>query len=116
MSTTKRPKGRQTKGRQTKTQFKSGRRPHNARKGEEFGSIAELICRLGAEMKRVTINGKEVEMSWAERSFRLTVDRALTGNRRDLAQLLRLMIEHPSISGSYRERQVYYFRGALARA
>ncbi len=98
----------------SRTKPKSGRRPHNAKKGEEFGNISELICRLGAEMKRVTINGKESEMSWAERSFRLTIDRALAGNRQDLAQLLRLMIEHPSISGSYRERQVIFLRGAVA--
>jgi hypothetical protein len=65
-------------------------------------------------MKRVTINGKEVEISWAERSLRLTIDRALAGNRRDLAQLLRLMIEHPSISGSYQERHVTFIRGPLA--
>jgi hypothetical protein len=65
-------------------------------------------------MKPVTINGKVVEISWAERSMRLMIDRALAGNRRDLAQLLRLMIEHPSISGSYRERQVTFIRGPLA--
>ncbi len=84
----------------SKSRFREGRRPHNAGKGEEFGDIAELVKRVGAETKRVTINGQEVKMSWIERSFRLTLDRALAGNRRDLALLLRLMMEHPSISGS----------------
>ena len=97
-----------------KSSSRNPRRPHNARKAEEFANIAELVRRLAAEKKRVTINGKEVEMSWAERSFRLTVERALAGNRRDLAQLLRLMIEHPSISGSFRERRVIFIRGDLA--
>jgi hypothetical protein len=53
-------------------------------------------------------------MSWAERSFRLMLDRALAGNRRDLAQLLRLMIDHPSVGGSYRERTVIFMTETLA--
>lgn len=97
------------------TQFRKGRRPHNAGKGEDFGNIAELVKRVGGETKRVTVNGQEARMSWIERSFRLTLDRALAGNRRDLALLLRLMMEHPSISGSYRERQVIFIRGKMAK-
>lgn len=85
---------------------KSARRPHNARKGEDFADIGELMQKLAAETKRVVIDGKEVEMSWGERSFRLTVERALSGNRRDLAQVLRLMIKHPSVSGTYRLREI----------
>lgn len=94
-------------------QFRKGRRPHNARDGREFGSVAELIQSLGAEIKQVKVNGAEVEMTWAERSFRLTIERALAGNRRDLAQLLRLMIDYPQIGTSYRERAVFFIRGVL---
>ncbi len=103
------------RNREGHSHFQKGRRPHNARRGEDHSTVAELVCRLAAEKKRVSINGKEVEMSWAERSFRLTVDRALAGNRRDLAQLLRLMIEHPSVGGSYRERTVIFMSEALAK-
>lgn len=101
------------KPRSTGGEFKKGRRPHNARK-EEFGDIAELVRKLGSEKKFATINGTEVEMSWAERSFRLTVDRAIAGQRRDLAALLRLMIKHKNIGGSYREHTVIYVSRALA--
>lgn len=101
-------------GRRKDGRFKKSRRPHNATTGAEFSSIAELVEKLGAEKKRVTINGEEIEMSWAERSFRLTVDRAIAGNRRDLAHLLRLMIEHPQISRSYREHKIIFIRGAIA--
>lgn len=97
-----------------RTRFKKGRRPHNA-KVLEFETIADLVKCLGSERKRVALNGEEVEMTWAERSLRLTVDRALKGNRRDLAQLLRLMIKHPQISGPGRMTVVYFFRGALAK-
>lgn len=93
---------------------RAGREPHNARRGAEFGNVAELARILAAETKMVTVNGQEVQMAWAERSFRLTIDRALAGNRRDLAQLLRLMIEYPSISDTRREKCVYFVRGALA--
>jgi hypothetical protein len=98
----------------SKSQFQKGRRPHNAGKGEEFSSTADLVRILAAEKKRVTIDGKEVEISWAERSFRLTIGRALGGNRRDLAQMLRLMIQHPSIGASYRERHVIFLSATLA--
>jgi hypothetical protein len=95
----------------TGSNFKKGREPHNASTGEEFGNIAELVRRLAAETKRVRINGDDVAMSWAERSFRLAIDRALAGSRRDLAQLLRIMIDHPSIARSYR---VQIYLGGLA--
>ena len=95
--------------------FKKGRRPHNAGKGHEFETVGELFNSLAAEPKTVTVNGEEVQMSWAERSFRLTIDRALSGNRRDLAHLLRLMIKHPSIGGSYRWRQIVVIGETLAR-
>jgi hypothetical protein len=92
-----------------------GRRPHNARKGQDFADICELVCNLAAETKKVTVDGEEVEMSWGERSFRLTLERALSGNRNDLAHVLRLMIKHPDISGSYRVRQVIFMSKALSQ-
>ncbi len=97
----------------TRGQFQNGRRPHNARKGEEFASFGELVRQLGAEPKRVKVNGKEVLMCWAERSLRLTLERALAGGRRDLAHLIRLAIQHPNIGGSFRETTVIFIRGSL---
>ena len=98
------------------TRFRKGRRPHNANLGQDFGSVGELVRSLGSEKKLVRIEGEDVEMTWAERSLRLTIERALTGNRRDLAHLLRLMMKHPAIGGTYRERQVCFIRGVLCRA
>ena len=102
-------------GQKTSSRFRRGRKPHNANRGLEFANVAELIATIGAEPKRLGVDGQQVEMSWAERSFRLTVDRALKGNRRDLAHLLRLMIKHPSVSVSHRERYVTYMTQTLAR-
>jgi hypothetical protein len=81
------------------SRFEKGRRPHNASKTQEFADVGELFRNLAAEKKRVTINGEQVEMSWAERSFRVTIDRAISGKRQDLAHLLRLMIKYPGIAG-----------------
>ncbi len=78
---------------------KPPRRPHNAKVDRDFDDIHELTRRLGSEMKRVTLNGEAIQMTWTERSLRLLVDRALAGNRRDLAQLLRVMIDHPNVTG-----------------
>jgi hypothetical protein len=95
------------------SKFTKGRRPHNASTGEQFEDVGELVCKLAAEKKRVSVNGQEVEMSWAERSLRLTVERALSGERRDLAHLLRLMIKHPSIAGPGRTRTFIYLGGMV---
>jgi hypothetical protein len=89
-------------------------RPHNAKTGHEFESLHELVNKLGAEKKLANRDGEVVEMAWAERSFRAMVDRALAGNRRDLAQLLRHMIEHPRVSNRRATRAQYFVRGALA--
>ncbi len=93
--------------------FKRGRRPHNA-KVLDFDTIGDLVRKLGAEPKKVTVDGKEVEMSWAERLLRLTLERALKGNIRDIAQLLRLMIKHPHVTGQGKVRMVYFLSRSLA--
>jgi hypothetical protein len=90
------------------------RRPHNAGTGEEFGSLDDLVRKIGAERTTVTINGEERKISRVERSIRLLIHRALGGNRRDLAHLLRLMKSNPRISSSHRERFVTIIRGAMA--
>ncbi len=88
-----------TKSTSRKGTGKPPRQPHNAKVDRDFDDIHELTRKLGSEMKRVTLNGEAVEMTWAERSLRLLVDRALAGNRRDIAQLLRVMIDHPNVTG-----------------
>ena len=99
---------------QAGTQFKKGRRPHNASRGHQFESLGELVEKIGAETRRVNVDGKEVQMSRAERLARLTIDRAISGDRRDLAQMLRLMIEHPSLSGPGREKIHVIIGGKMA--
>ena len=97
-----------------KIKSRTRRRPHNAKSGHEFESLHELVNKLGAELKLANCNGEVVEMAWAERSFRAMVDRALVGNRRDLAQLLRHMIEHPRLSDRQSVRAHYFVRRFLA--
>jgi len=75
------------------------RPPHNAKIDFKYDDVGELTRKLGSELKRVTLDGQEVEMMWAERALRLLIDRALAGNRRDIAQLLRMMIDHPDVTG-----------------
>lgn len=91
------------------------RRPHNAKVDQDFDDIHQLTRRLGSEIKRVTLNGKPVEMTWAERSLRLLVDRALAGNRRDIAQLLRIMIDHPNVTGKGPTVTRIFIRGAATK-
>ena len=90
------------------------KRPHNAKTGIKFDNLPELILRLGAEKKLVNLNGAETEMVWAERSLRLTVERALAGNRRDLLLLLKMMSRYPETTGAGRATVQYFIRGALA--
>lgn len=92
---------------------KAKRPPHNAKIDND--DIHELARRLGSEMKRVIVNGEVTEMPWAERSLRLLVDRALTGNRRDIAQLLRIMIAYPDVTGEGPVTLRIFIRGAAAR-
>jgi hypothetical protein len=94
-------------------QFQSGRRPHNI-KVLAFDTLGELVRHIGAQPRTVTMKGKPVKMTRAERSFRLMLDRALKGNVQDLAEILRLMIKHPQVVGRGRLRQIIVIRGALA--
>ena len=93
--------------------FQKGRMPHNA-KVATYDDIADLVRAIGAEPKRATVRGEEVSMSWSERSLRLSIERAINGQTRDLIDLLKLMIKHPRITGPARMRQITVVRGALA--
>lgn len=87
------------------------RRPHNAGKRATFRSIGELARAIGAEPKRVTLRGKEVVMSQAERLCRLIAEKAINGSVSDLKLLIRTMVDHPQIAASARERWVLFFAG-----
>lgn len=93
---------------------KGPRRPHNARKQRTFRSVGELARAIGAEPKRVTLGGKEVVMSQAERLCRLIVEKAINGSIPDLKLLIRTMVDHPQIAASAKQRWVMYLAGADA--
>ena len=93
--------------------FKKGRMPHNA-KVPTYADFGDLVRSVGAAPKSVTINGQEVSMPWSERSMRLSVDRAIKGQTRDLIDLLRLMIKHPQITGPVKTKFIYVMRGGFA--
>ena len=97
-----------------RTQFKRGRKPHNARPASEYQSVEEIVKRVGSEPRRVRLRGEEVEMSRAERTMRLQVERALEGKVREVAQLVRLMVKYPQIARSYTIKKTVFISGADA--
>jgi hypothetical protein len=94
--------------------FRKGRRPHNSGAGHSFENLSQLVEKLGAEEKQFTVNGETVRMTAAELSFRRTVERALGGSRRDLAHVLRLVAEYPTISGAGQLESIMVINGAIA--
>jgi hypothetical protein len=95
---------------------KTGRKPHNATQPADYSSLAELISKVGDEPRKVLVRGQEVNMSRSERLLRLQVDRALQGNVREVANIIRLMIKYPDIAASYREEKVVLIAGIDADA
>lgn len=102
----------ETKGR--KSTGKPPRKPHNARKSSPIRPVGELARAVGAEPRRATIRGKEVVMSLAERLARVTVESAINGSISDLKLLIQMMIKHPAIAASSRERWVLTLAGTDA--
>ena len=94
---------------------KAPRRPHNAGKPATFRTVAELARSIGAEPRRATLRGQEVVMSLAERLCRVTVEKAINGSISNLKLLIRMMIDHPQITGSIRERWVLFLAGDDAK-
>ncbi len=89
------------------------RPPHNARLAEH-ASFQDLLTKAANEPRAAEINGREIRLSRAERLFRLSIDRALDGSPRDLADILRRMIDTPALAASFREEITYYFHGSVA--
>lgn len=97
-----------------KTLFKAGRKPHNVPPPKQYDSLHELVKVIGSQPRTVFINGKSIEMSLAERTLRLQVNRALEGKVRDVAHILRLMMKYPNLAKSYKEKKVILMCGAFA--
>ena len=94
-----------------KSRYKKGRRPHNARPADDYLSLEDLVQKVGSEPRKVMINGELVEMSRCERTLRLVIAKALEGNAREVAQLLRHMLKYPELSKSFKEEFVIIFNG-----
>lgn len=95
-----------------KTRYKKGRKPHNARPSDDYLSLEELVRKVGSEPREAVLDGEVVEMSRCERTFRLMVGRALEGNAREVAQILRHMIKYPELSKSFKEEIVILITGS----
>jgi hypothetical protein len=98
----------------TGTRPTKARKPHNSRPAADYAGLGDILKKIGGERQTVSQAGEMVEMSRAERTLRLLVGRALEGKARDVAQLLRLMMKHPSISKSCREETVIFINGPMA--
>jgi hypothetical protein len=87
----------------TGSQFKRGRKPHNAPSAPDYKNLAELIQLVGSEPRKVLVGGKTVEMTRSERMMRLQLERAMQGKAQDVRQVLSLMLRYPGISSSSRK-------------
>jgi hypothetical protein len=94
-----------------KTTYKKGRKPHNATPAADYLSLEDLVQKVGSGPRKVLIDGELVEMSRCERTFRLVIGRALEGNAREVAQILRHMLKYPELSKSFKEEFVIIFNG-----
>jgi hypothetical protein len=94
---------RPPEGSATGSQFKRGRKPHNATSAPDFENLAELIQLVGSEPRKVLVAGKTVEMTRSERMMRLQLERAMQGKAQDVRQVLGLMLRYPDISRSSRK-------------
>ena len=97
----------------SKGRYKPGRRPHNAFTPGD-GSLKDVVLRIANERHEVTINGERQTMTRKERVFRLTVERAVNGNVRDIAHILSILAKHPELAASFQTETVYFFNGAMA--
>ena len=95
--------------------YKPGHRPHNAVTPTDH-SLKDVVLRIANELHEVSINGEPRTISRAERVFRLTVERAVKGNVRDIAHLLRIIAKNPELAASERTDTIIFINGALARA
>ena len=94
---------RPPEGSATGSQFKRGRKPHNASSAPDYESVAELIQVVGSEPRKVLVGGETVEMTGTERMMRLQLERAMQGKAQDVREVLRLMLRYPGISSSSRK-------------
>ena len=100
-------------GSTSKGRYKPGRRPHNAFTPAD-ASLKDVVLRIANERHEVTINGERQTMTRKERVFRLTVERAVNGNVRDIAHILSILAKHPALAASFQAETVYFFNGAMA--
>lgn len=100
-------------GSTSKGRYKQGRRPHNAVTPAD-ASLKDVVLRIANELHEVTINGERRTLTRKERVFRLTVERAVNGNVRDIAHILSVVAKHPALASSFRTETVLFFNGAMA--
>jgi hypothetical protein len=93
--------------------FKPGRKPHNVAVPIDR-SLKDIVLRVANERHAVTIDGVTRNISRMERTLRLTVDRAVKGNKKDILRLLQIVAKRPDMAASIRTDTIVFFNGAMA--
>jgi hypothetical protein len=78
--------------------------------------LKDLVLRIAIEPRDVVIDGAVRTMTRAERVLRLTVQRAVDGEVRALAQMMKIMKDTPDLAASVQTETVYFINGPLANA
>jgi hypothetical protein len=94
---------------------RGSRKPHNARESD-YVSFNELLGKLATELREVQVGDDLIKMPRVERLIRLTLERALKGNVRDVTKMLNLMAQNPELAATHRERTVVHIIPALYNA
>ena len=95
--------------------FERGHVPHNRRALPHVESLEDVVKQVLSEPRKVLQNGKEVEMCLAERAIRLEVDKAVGGDTRAIARIVKLLIKHPKLSRSYKATYQIFLNGIAAK-
>ena len=90
------------------------RKPHNAAV-TSFDSFSDLLEIIANAPRKATMDGEEVTITRREAFLRLSVDRALHGNVRELTKVLQMMSKHPKLAAAWRGQRIIFIRGELAR-
>jgi hypothetical protein len=90
------------------------RRPHNA-KVSNFESFEQLLAAAANAPRKVTVNGKLVKMSRKEVLYRTIVNRALDGGIREVAFIIKAMVQDSALGSTCRRERVLVFNGYWAK-
>ncbi len=94
---------------------KSAKPPHNAIE-REYTCLEELIYLIANEPRPWKKEGEVIQVTHLERMYRQRIEKALAGDPKEVRELLRLMIAHPSLGRSHKTEWVLEIHGPSANA